>query len=145
MVMAALNPRMIPPMKSLTEQLGDLRARDRERLMLSLIGQMARGEILLSSVANDGDLRQLAYLAGMARNRVRSGGDRLQTFFNDARKTLGSTPPPKSSRSPGDLSDPLQEMLGAAFAIDAGKLRSEVNLHLDPISAVRSVSRPAAT
>lgn len=104
----------------------DLPVRVREREMLSMIGKMARGEVLAADVEVDADLRQLAYLASLARNRVRCGGERLSTFYRDAMVRLGAPDMAAGQGSP----DPLKSVLGAKYSLDAGKIRAEADLHI---------------
>jgi len=113
-------------MTTLVASLEGLGARERERFMLIAIGRMARGEILASEVHDEQDLRQLAYLASLSRNRVRSGGDRLTAFFKDALSRIRELPVATAERD-----DPLQQMLGARWFMDPGKVRSEADLHVE--------------
>lgn len=114
----------------MTSSLKGLAARDREHAMLVLIGQMCRGEIKASAVSDGSDLRQLAYLASLARNRVDRGRKALEAFVTEARKRL----PIMSSEAPENLQDPLQAFFGALFPLDPGKVRSEVHLHISDLS-----------
>lgn len=98
-------------------------ARERERAMLIAISRMARGELRVADVDRETDLRQLAYLAALSRNRVRRGGDALADFYRAAMTRLGN-PSAAPTRSP----DPLREMLGASLSLDVGKIRSEADL-----------------
>ena len=113
-------------MTRLLDLLRDLPARDRERLMLAAIGEIARGEISASSVPDPDELRQLAYLASLARNRVSRGRDKLTEFLADARLRMPDSDRPDIK----DPMDPLQALMGAAFGIDCGKIRSEADLHI---------------
>lgn len=112
-------------MATMTSILRNMAARDREHAMLVLIGQMSRGEIKASSVAEVSDLKQLAYLASLARNRVDGGSKALASFVTEARKLL----PILSAEVLDKPQDPLQAFFGAPFPLDAGKVRSEVHLH----------------
>jgi hypothetical protein len=100
-------------------------ARERERVMLIAIGRMARGELRVADVDREKDLRQLAYLASLSRNRVRRGGDALADFYREAMTRLG-----KPSAAPARSPDPLREMLGASLGLDVGKIRSEADLFI---------------
>lgn len=100
-------------------------AREREHAMLVLIGQMCRGEIKASAVSDVSDLRQLAYLASLARNRVDRGSKALESFVTEARKRL----PIMLAEVLDKPQDPLQAFFGAPFSLDVGKVRSEVHLH----------------
>jgi hypothetical protein len=100
-------------------------ARERERAMLIAIGRMARGELRVPDVNQETDLRQLAYLAALSRNRVRRGGDALAAFYREALARLGG-----ASTAPARSPDPLREMLGAALSLDVGKIRSEADLFI---------------
>lgn len=112
-------------MTTLIADLEGLDARGRERLMLVVIGRIARGEVTVADVSDERDLRQMAYLSSLARNRVRHGGDRLTAFFKQAMSRLREMPaPPMASQ------DPLQKLLGAIWPLDAGKVRSEADLHV---------------
>ena len=100
-------------------------ARDRERAMLAAIGSIARGDLHVADVTSERDLRQLAYLASLSRNRVRHGRDNLASFYRDALARLGKPAP-----IPAVSMDPLKDMLGATYSLDAGKIRSEADLHI---------------
>lgn len=106
--------------------LDGLPARDRERMMLSAIGCIARGDLLADDVSDTGDLGQLAYLASLARNRVTTGGEALTRFMRSASSRLAQEPAVYVAHP----QDPLQTRFGAPFHMDPGKVRSEANLHV---------------
>lgn len=114
-------------MPSLVASLEGLKARDRERAMLAAIGRMARGELLAEQVRDEADLRQLAYLASLARNRVRLGGERLTEFMREARARFSDDPRFATTGS----GDPLLDLMGARWPLDSGKVRSEADLHVE--------------
>lgn len=93
--------------------------------MLQVIGLMASGQIRLDDVQTERDLRQLAYLAALSRNRVETGRDRLAAFMKAATAKLANLPVPHQT-----FSDPLQAAFGAAFSIEPGKVRSEAEVHV---------------
>lgn len=112
-----------------TEILTDLERlpdpRDRDRLMLRYIGMIAAGRITLSDVPKEDDVRQLAYLAALSRNRVETGRDRLKDFLIEATERLSGLPVPTMP-----FSDPLQAVYGAVFGLDPAKVRSEAEVHV---------------
>ena len=110
---------------NLTSELEGLDARDRERRMLEVIGRIAMGEILPAAVDNEADLRQLAYLAAISRNRVLVGEKNLTEFLRGAMAQLSSFDPPEAV----EADDPLQARFGARWSIDPGKVRAEGDLH----------------
>lgn len=110
---------------NLTSVLESLGARDRERRMLEVIGIIARGEILPAAVDSEADLRQLAYLAAISRNRVLVGEKNLTEFLRAAMAQLSGFDPPKVVAA----DDPLQARFGARWSIDPGKVRAEGDLH----------------
>ena len=110
---------------NLTSELEGLCARDRERRMLEVIGRIARGEIFLTTVDSEADLRQLAYLAAISRNRVLVGEKNLTEFLRAAMAQLSEFDPPEVA----EADDPLQARFGARWSIDPGKVRAEADLH----------------
>lgn len=113
-------------------RLENLTAREREHEMLEAIGAMARGEILPSMIEREDDLRQFAYLAALSRTRVSTGGEVLSAFLKDALARLDGTEVPSDI----DVGDPLQELLGARWPLDAGKVRAEADLHIQVMSVI---------
>ena len=110
---------------NLIADLEGLCARDRERRMLDVIGSIARGEIAPAAVDSEADLRQLAYLAAISRNRVLVGEKNLTEFLRAAMAQLSGFDPPKVVAA----DDPLQARFGARWSIDPGKVRAEGDLH----------------
>ena len=104
---------------------GCTRVRERDRLMLQLIGLMACGRLNADDVETERDLRQLAYLAALSRNRVETGSDKLALFMKGAKAKLAALPVPEQT-----FTDPLQELFGAAFSIEPSKVRSEAEVHV---------------
>lgn len=92
--------------------------------MLELIGMMAREEITPSTVDSEADLRQLAYLAALSRNRVLTGQEGLTRFLRQAMVLL------EGAKLPAGLvaEDPLQARFGSRWAMDPGKVRPEAEL-----------------
>lgn len=110
---------------NLIADLEGLGARDRQRRMLEVIGSIARGEIAPAAVDNEADLRQLAYLAAISRNRVLVGEKNLTEFLRAAMAKLSGFDPPEVV----EADDPLQARFGARWSIDPGKVRAEGDLH----------------
>ena len=93
--------------------------------MLEVIGSIARGEIAPAAVDSDADLRQLAYLAAISRDRVLVGEKNLTEFLRGAMAQLSSFDPPEAV----EADDPLQARFGARWSVDPGKVRAEGDLH----------------
>lgn len=111
---------------NLASSLEGMSARQRERRMLELIGMMAREEIDPSTVESEADLRQLAYLAALSRNRVHKGQEGLTRFLRQAMVLLEGADLPAGLMA----EDPLQARFGARWAMDPGKVRSEGELYI---------------
>jgi hypothetical protein len=100
-------------------------ARKRERdLMRTLAKAVAVGFVPPESASLD-DLRQLGYAAQLARGSVADPDRHLLEVVRFCRKAVaGESVPHVSAR------DRLQAEWGAPWHVDAGKLRTELPLHL---------------
>lgn len=101
--------------------LDGLSPREREHRMLRAVVAMATGQLRATEVSRPVDLRQLAYLASLARGRC-PDSRRLMEFARVARERLALVPAPETPSSP----DPLQVWWGAPWSLDVGKVRSEL-------------------
>lgn len=100
-------------------------ARRRERDLMELLAKVAAGRHMPDSREDEASLRQLGYACELARGRVEDPDGNLGRVARFCRERLKGTTAP-----PGRFRDPVQESWGAGWHVDAGKLRTELPLHL---------------
>lgn len=101
-------------------------ARLRERDMMRLVAEVVAGSYVLSPTCHPDDLRQLGYVAHLAKGRVEDPHGRLRHFVKRCRTLLADAPAVDTSH----MRDPAQREWGAAWSFDAGRLRTELPLHV---------------
>lgn len=86
----------------------------------------------------EAELRLLGYAASLVKGSVRDEAGRLGVFLSACRRELEGLPEPAVSPR-----DPVQRRWGAAFHLDARKLKHELPLHLMRSSAPKDSSASA--
>lgn len=100
-------------------------ARSRENAMLArLAGVVCDGDGLTGAETSE-DLRQLGYAAHLARGRVDDPDNHLGRIVKACQSALQGQEPPV-----GHYRDGAQALWGAAWHLDATKLRTELPLHI---------------
>ena len=100
-------------------------ARRRERDLMALLARIAAGRHMPDGREDEAFLRQLGYACDLARGRVEDPDGNLGRIARFCRERLEGTTVP-----PGRFRDPVQASWGALWHVDAGKLRTELPLHL---------------
>lgn len=100
-------------------------ARRRERDLMELLAKVAAGRHMPDGREDEASLRQLGYACELARGRVEDPDGNLGRAARFCRERLEGTAVPA-----GRFRDPVQASWGAPWHVDAGKLRTELPLHL---------------
>ena len=100
-------------------------ARRRERDLMELLAKVADGRHVPDGREDEASLRQLGYACELARGRVEDPDGNLGRVARFCRARLEGTTAPA-----GRFRDPVQASWGALWHVDAGKLRTELPLHL---------------
>ncbi len=100
-------------------------ARRRERDLMELLARVAAGRHMPDGREDEASLRQLGYACELARGRVEDPDGNLGRVARFCRARLEGTTAPA-----GRFRDPVQASWGALWHVDAGKLRTELPLHL---------------
>jgi len=100
-------------------------ARRRERDLMELLAKVAAGRYMPDGREDEASLRQLGYACDLARGRVEDPDGNLGRVARFCRERLEGTAVPA-----GRFRDPVQASWGALWHLDAGKLRTELPLHL---------------
>ncbi len=100
-------------------------ARRRERDLMELLAKVAAGRHMPDGLEDEASLRQLGYACELARGRVEDPDGNLGRVARFCRERLEGKAVPT-----GRFRDPVQAGWGALWHVDAGKLRTELPLHL---------------
>lgn len=100
-------------------------ARRRERDLMEFLAKVAAGRHMPDGREDEASLRQLGYACELARGRVEDPDGNLGRAARFCRERLEGTAVPT-----GRFRDRVQASWGARWHVDAGKLRTELPLHL---------------
>ena len=100
-------------------------ARRRECDLMELLAKVAAGRHVPDGREDEASLRQLGYACELARGRVEDPDGNLGRVARFCRERLEGMAVPA-----GRFRDPVQAGWGALWHLDAGKLRTELPLHL---------------
>ncbi|WP_037372481.1 hypothetical protein [Salipiger mucosus] len=98
---------------------------------MSLLADVVTGRFFPASTDGESFLRQLGYVAQLARHRIDDPEDRLRKVVDFCREQVKDRPAPS-----GQYRDPIQQRWGAPWHMDLGKLRTELPLQVKRLDAL---------